>query len=157
MPVYAEGGWMPQMSYEHEGWKLVVTEPKRAPGQMLITHRLLDPERMRELAPELFERPMPSGQIAALVRDNPAVLDYIEAQCGDRNLELYYLPDDPLEQTNLADLHPELVDTMFRQGLVARALAEEARKDASYEINTIEMSAEDRDMFQDLGYAGEED
>jgi arylsulfatase A-like enzyme len=65
---------------------------------------------------------------------------------GDRRPELFYLPDDPMEERNLAAVHPGRVKSMQEQ--IARWDKQHPRGAAA----PVELSGEDAEALRSLGY-----
>jgi hypothetical protein len=63
---------------------------------------------------------------------------------------LYNTVDDPLEQVNVLDQHPEVASSLM--ALLERQMANNARLSAGKEVDAVPLSAEQRARLKSLGY-----
>jgi arylsulfatase A-like enzyme len=161
-PALAIGALFSGAAVTHEGWKLVETRPNRESGLPCF---LSSPRARAWLAaryPEL------EGSLAgvtpttvfleafAAAGDDPEqILEELERDIEGPWYELFFLPDDPSEQTDLSEQHPDKVDELRALLESERARGRSALIEPDQPHVPIERTAEEQAELNALGYGGE--
>lgn len=155
-PTYSEGGLMLHAAVQYEGWKLIESLPavQTRPATML-TNKYMPKEWLAEHAPKVLE------QGACRQAD----LDELEGRLGKGYIqevanqltgafyELYFLPDDPNEENDLAASRPADVLRLQKALRAAQDRRETARKNANAPRGErMEFDEEELERLRALGY-----
>jgi arylsulfatase A-like enzyme len=153
-PTFAEGGLFNQGAVEEGGWKLIVYLPKTASYQTLLSHPRLDRRRLAELAPELATGWHTEEEIARIVAAKPELEHFLYETMIGPVTELYYLPDDPGEQHDVAALHPDVVERLGKYLQQGVDMGRTAKSKASVLPVSPDLSEDEIRELRDLGYGG---
>ncbi len=161
LPRFSEGGMMEQAALEWHGWKLIATRPVKSGYHTQLSHPLLDRARLGEMVPALGEGFYNDAEIKELLRGHMDAKQFLSDSLEGPFFELYYLPDDPREQdftwhghymrSHEIACHKELMALIFR----ARELGQEAQALAALQATTVQLSQDQVEELEALGYAGE--
>lgn len=155
--TYCELGIQQQSSIELEGWKLLEVFPNENTNvHTMMTSPYLPADWRAEHLPELAH--------GALTEP---VFDAIKVRLGDEFqplvqemkrllegpvYELYYLPDDPGELTNLADERNDVVEALKKELRKKHLLIGETQEKASESSSSVVLSDEQLGVLDALGY-----
>lgn len=159
VPTFSEGGHCTQYMIESEGWKLVQSFPSTTGSAASI---LTDPRLSREWLEAnvpgyspLLDGPFTEGDWSEF-KSRPDYGDLVrraKAEIEGPYFELYYLPDDPDELTDLAKSNPEKIDELMEL-LAARLEVSQRARDAAKPVETPKLDAAALQALADLGYLG---
>ena len=146
---------MKQFAVCSDGWKLVMHAPgKESAHEVLLTHPLFEEWRL-EVFPELEGRGL-SKELFDLVRsreDYGAIHKQMRKLMKAERYSLFYLPDDPNEERDLAADEPEVLARMKALFTAEEARRERARSNARLPTTPAQLSKEAKANLADLGYA----
>ncbi len=155
-PTYSEGGIMKQASVAYEGWKLIVQYPtKDIAREVVLTHPRVPASWYEENLPEFLETGMTDDLFKRTIARPDA--RQLERDIRDRFLEgaefkLYYLPDDPNEDTNLHKKRLDMRRALFELLSVEAAKMEAARDNARSPSAPVQLDAKTLQQLADIGY-----
>ena len=155
-PIYAEGGIMEQETLVQGGWKLIRSSPRSASFQTKLTLPRMKHEWLPEHAPELIGVRWTTKELNAWFDARFKLKKALSKYLWGPFHELYYLPDDPLEENDLAAAEPERVEALTAVLDRIRERAEDARAKAAVTPPTQLTDAE-LDELRSLGYIGDDD
>jgi arylsulfatase A-like enzyme len=157
--TFAEGGLIEQAAIEDGGWKLVETRPGHGAGHAsLFSHPRVPRAWLEEHVPELAATGILTEELR-LELTGPAYADAYEELkelLAGPYLALYDLNSDPGETRNLADERPDQVERLRALLERERRRGREAQADAKPDARPPQLSPEQLEALNDLGYTGEE-
>ncbi|MEW6074008.1 MAG: sulfatase [Planctomycetota bacterium] len=156
-PTFSEGGHHEGYMVELDGWKLVRTWPGRESGEpTLLSHHRVPREWLEANFPELVDAPLTH----AWWKERRQASDYAPKVAELRKriegpyTELYYLPEDPNEEHDLAAARPDVVDRLLPLLEERRRRGQAARKAAAWDTFVPDFDPAALEALQGLGYAG---
>ena len=155
-PIFAEGRLMAAVSIEFQGWKVIRTIPVQSSYDTQLSHRLLDRERLGEIEPRLASGFPGMQAVTDILAENPEAKRFL-TESLDRNVfEVYYLPDDPFEEHDLAAEKPEVITEAIELMRQLKQLGDHAQGLASDTTRSSVMTEADIAELRALGYTGDD-
>jgi len=153
-PAFCEGGIMWQASLTYKGWKLVLDNPGvDSAREVLLTHRRTPREWLEQHAPAILERGLTEEVFDELIRrDDWSALQYeLRDLMREQEMRLFYLPDDPDEDHDLADERADMKRALVKLMAIEKHKRDVARKNAQNPASPVHL---DGSVLEELGKLG---
>jgi len=156
-PVYSESGIMDQAAVVVGDWKLIEMNPHIESGKALrLTFPYLSDEWKAANVPELASGAL-TDELMADIETRPEwrkLNRELRDELARSYYELYHLPSDPHEKTNLYEREPERAAQLLEALERERAKRERARDAAKTPSTPPSISGDDQETLEALGYTG---